>query len=212
MTLLKKPKTAVPAIFAIALIALAIFGFSYAHWSETLWLSGTVRTGEMCAEFVPPITTTDHGNDWTCDVGITNVRQINKDIGNSGGHFVDVNQDGCNDTLVVELNNVYPCYYEHIAFWIHNCGTIPWRIWRVTFNPGNIIIYRPGYLTLDLNNDGNADIEIYWGDNFGQQVDPCGKVDLSFDIHILQPCPENTTLTFTAAIEMVNWNEYPPPV
>jgi hypothetical protein len=212
MTFLKKPKTAVPAIFAIALIALAIVGFSYAHWSETLWLSGTVRTGEMCAEFVPPITTTDHGNDWTCDPGIVNVRQINKDIGSSAARSIDTNADGCNDTIIVELNHVYPCYYEHMAFWIHNCGTIPWRIWRAIFNPGNVIIYRPSYLTLDLNGDGNADIEIYWGDNFGQQVDPCGRVDLSFDIHILQPFPEDTTLTFSIAIEMVNWNEWPVPI
>jgi len=210
MTLLKKSKTAVPAIAAITLIALTIVGFTYAHWSETLWLNGTVTTGNMCAEFLPPITKTDHGKDWTYDPGIINVRQIDKDIGNSSGYFMDVNQDGCNDTLVIELNNVYPCYYEHISFWIHNCGTIPWRIWRVIFNPGNVIIYRPSNLTLDLNSDGKADIEIYWGNNFGQQVDPCGKVDLSFDIHILQPCPENTTLTFTVTIEMVNWNEYPP--
>jgi len=210
MTLLKKSKTAIPAIFAVALIVLAIAGFSYANWYEHLWLEGNVTTGDMCAEFVPPITTTDHGNDWTCDEGIVNVRQINKDIGNSSAYFMDVNQDGCNDTIVIELNNVYPCYYEHIAFWIHNCGTIPWRIYKVIFTPGNIEIYEAGYLTLDLDGDGNADVEIYWGNNFGAQVDPCERVDISFDIHILQPIPQGQMLTFTATIEMVNWNEFPP--
>lgn len=211
MALLKKSKTAVPAILAVTLIALAIAGFSYAHWTENLWLTGKVEMGRMCAEFLQPITRTDHGKDWTCDDGLINVRQIDKDIGKSDAYLVDTNNDGHYDTLVVNLTNVYPCYYEHIAFWVHNCGTIPWRIWRVIFNPGNVIIYRPSYLTLDLNGDGYADVEIYWGNNFGQQVDPCGKVDLSFDIHILQPFPEDTTLTFTVTIEMVNWNEVPEP-
>jgi len=214
VTLLKKPKTAVPAIFAIALIALAIVGFSYAHWSETLWLNGKVTTGNMCAEFVPPITRTDTGLDWSCGEGFVNPypHEIDKDIGSSAARSIDTNGDGCNDTIIVELNNVYPCYYEHIAFWIHNCGTIPWRIWRVIFNPGNIIIYDSNYLTLDLNDDGKADIEIYWGNNFGDQVDPCKKKDISFELHILQPMPKDTTLTFSIAIEMVNWNEWPVPI
>ncbi|MEM3696539.1 MAG: hypothetical protein QXQ94_03415 [Candidatus Bathyarchaeia archaeon] len=213
MTLLKKSKTAVPAIAAIALVALAIVGFTYAHWSETLWLNGTVNTGNMCAEFKPPITRTDTGLDWSCGENFTNPdpHQIDKDIGSSNAYFMDVNQDGCNDTIVIELNHVYPCYYEHMSFWIHNCGTIPWRIWRVIFNPGNVTLYDRGYLNLDLNNDTKADIEIYWGNNFGDQVDPCSKVDLSFELHILQPIPQNSTLTFTVTIEMVNWNEYPPP-
>ena len=211
--MLRKSKTTLPSIFAIALIALAIVGFSYAHWSETLLLNATVKTGKMCAEFVPPITTTDHGNDWSCGEGFTNPlpHMINKDVGNSSGYSLDTDKDGCNDTLVIELNKVYPCYYEHISFWIHNCGTIPWRIWRVIFNPGNVIIYKAGYLKLDLNADGKADIEIYWGDWFGLQRDPCEKADLSFELHILQPIPKDTTLTFTVAIEMVNWNEFPPP-
>jgi|YelNatPaOPRAMG01_1025707.scaffolds.fasta_scaffold08465_7 hypothetical protein len=213
MTLLKKSKTTVPAIAIITLIALAIVGFAYAHWSETLWLNGTVTTGNMCAEFKPPITRTDTGLDYSCGERFTNPdpHQIDKDIGSSNAYFMDVNQDGCNDTIVIELNNVYPCYYEHIAFWIHNCGTIPWRIWRVIFNPGNITIYNRGYVRLDLNNDTKYDIEIYWGNNFGDQVDPCSKTDISFEIHILQPIPENSTLTFRVTIEIVNWNEYPPP-
>ncbi|MCS7124609.1 MAG: hypothetical protein NZ932_04240 [Candidatus Bathyarchaeota archaeon] len=209
MALLKKSKTALPAILAITLIALAIVGFSYAHWYENLWLTGEVKTGNLCARFWGIVTRTDTGKDWTCDEGFNNVRQINKDIGSSNAYFIDTNKDGCNDTLVVELNNVYPCYYEHMAFWIHNCGTIPWKIVRVNFTTPyeTKSITKPSYLTLDLNGDKKADIELYWGNNFGQQVDPCGRVDISFDIHVLQPCPENTKLKFTATIIMVNWNE-----
>jgi hypothetical protein len=215
MTFIKKPKTAVPAIFAIALIALAIVGFSYAHWSETLWLNGKVTTGNMCAEFEKGMESQKDpygpNNDWTCTDGFTDIHQIDKNIGHTNLTYVDTDQDGCNDAIKIDMGNVYPCYYEHIGFWIHNCGTIPWRLWRVTFNPGTVIIYANGYLTLDLNDDGHADIEIKWGNNFGDQVDPCHDFEVSFQIHILQPIPEGTTLTFSIAIEMVNWNEWPVP-
>jgi hypothetical protein len=214
MTLLKKSKTAVPAIATITLIALAIVGFTYAHWSETLWLNGKVTTGNMCAEFeqgsVIQKDPFGPNNDYTCDIGLKNVRQINKNIGHTNCTLIDTNNDGCLDTLKIDMGSVYPCYYEHIGFWIHNCGTIPWRIWRVIFNPGNVILYEAKYLTLDLNGDGKDDVEMYWGDWFGDQRDPCEKADLSFALHILQPIPENTTLTFTITIEIVNWNEYPP--
>lgn len=215
MALLKKSKTALPAIVAIALIVLAIAGFAYAHWSETLWLNGTVKTGNMCAEFEFNMHSQKDPfgpyNDYTCDVNFTNIHQINKNVGHTNITYVDTDNDGCNDTLKIDMGNVYPCYYEHIGFWIHNCGTIPWKIWRVIFNPGNVIIYEPGYLTLDLNNDGKADIEIKWGNEFDRQKDPCEDFEVSFQIHILQPIPENSTLTFTITIEMVNWNESPQP-
>jgi hypothetical protein len=194
---------------------LAIVGFTYAHWSETLWLNGKVTTGNMCAEFVQGsvIQKDPFGpnNDWTCDDGLTNIRQLTKNIGHTNCTLIDTNNDGCKDTLKIDMGNVYPSYYEHIAWKIHNCGTIPWKIWRVIFNPGNIIINKTGpILKLDLNNDQKPDIEIDWGNNFGDQVDPCENIDLSADFHILQPIPQDSTLTFTITIEIVNWNEYPP--
>jgi len=32
------------------------------------------------------------------------------------------------------MHNVYPWYYEHIAFKVHNDGTIPLKIWRIIIN------------------------------------------------------------------------------
>jgi len=193
------------ATFAILMLALGIAGFAYAHWEKIITINGTVNTGTLCAEFVPPVTTTDHGNDWTCDEGLINVRQLDKDVGSSSATIV------APDKIEIVLTKVYPSYYEHISFWVHNCGTIPWKIQKVIFNPGEIEIQKPRYLTLDLNGDGKADVEIRWGDNFGVQIEPCEKLDISFEIHVLENAPQEATLTFTASIVVVNWNEYVPP-
>jgi hypothetical protein len=206
MTLLKKSKTAIPTALAITLISLAIMGFTYAHWSENLWLSGYVEMGDMCAEFVD-VDNKDLGLDWNCDNGINEYWQIDKDIGSTTVYIVE---DGeCPNTIKVIMDNVYPCYYENIEMHIHNCGTIPWKIVRVNFTTPyeQKSITGPQYLTLDMSGDGKADVEIKWGDNFGQQTDPCTELEVSFKIHVLQDAPEDTTMTFTVTIIIINWNE-----
>jgi hypothetical protein len=189
----------------LLVFALVLTGFAYAHWEKIITINGTVNTGTLCAEFVGSVSTTDEGNDWTCDEGLINVRQLTKDVGSSSAKIV------APDKIEVKLINVYPCYYEHISFWVHNCGNIPWKIQKVIFNPGGVEIEKPGYLTLDLNGDGKADVEIYWGDNFGTQREYCEKLNISFEIHVLEDAPQGDTLTFTAGIVVVNYNEYVPP-
>ena len=207
MTFLKKSKTAVPAIATITLIALAIVGFTYAHWSETLWLNGTVTTGTLCAEFVD-VSNKDLGLDWNCDDGINRFWQIDKDIGSTAVRIVN-KPDDCNDTIELTMNNVYPSYYENIEMHVHNCGTIPWKIVRVNFTTPyeQKSITGVAYLTLDMSGDGKADVEIKWGNSFGMQVDPCHEVELSFKIHVLQNAPQDTAMSFTVTIIMINWNE-----
>lgn len=34
-------------LFAVVLIALVVAGLAYAHWSETLYINGSVSTGEL---------------------------------------------------------------------------------------------------------------------------------------------------------------------
>jgi len=211
--LLNKRKTAVSTIFLGLLLTLSMAGFSFAHWYDYIYVDATVHTGTVCAEWEAPVTYTDHGDDWTCDVGtMKNVHQIDKDIGSSLFDLKDTDADGTYDTLEMTLNNVYPCYYEHASSWIHNCGTIPWRISKVTFttSTGTVVLTTFGYFTLDLDGDGLDDVECRWGDNFGAQVDPCESVDISFSIHVLQNAPQDTQMSFTAEVEVYNWNEAPP--
>ncbi|MEM3695732.1 MAG: hypothetical protein QXJ11_07245, partial [Candidatus Bathyarchaeia archaeon] len=183
MTLLKKSKTALPTIAAIALITLAIVGFTYAHWSETLWLNGTVNTGELDWEFASP-RCIDVGVDYHCLEGFPLVGDDyywpdpdGKNIGWQNLTLVDSDNDGDKDTLLIELHNVYPSYFTEVGFYVHNCGTIPLKVDRVIFKNSTHVVgeFRKGvpYLKVDLNGDGKFDIEFQWGDNFGVQIDPC---------------------------------------
>jgi len=191
---------------------LLLIGFVYAHWSETLMINGTVNTSELDWEFVSgsiihkdpadPAT-----NDWNCDPGFDDVHQIGKNVGYTTCELVDTDNDGDLDTMKVTLENVYPCYYEHIAFEVHNNGKIPLKIWKVVIN-GHEFYGLPIYIKLDLNNDGKDDIEMTWGDNFGQQMEPCDTVDISFKIHVLQGAPQGASLSFTIQLIAIQWNEY----
>jgi len=220
MTTLKKTKTSLPAILAVTLIVLSIAGFSYAHWCESLTLNGTITTGELDWEFIVA-SCLDVGVDYHCNDGFVGIPPYWKDpdgknIGWQELTLVDSDNDGDNDTLLINLNNVYPSYFTSITFYVHNCGTIPLKIDKVIFKNSTHVVgeYRTGvpYLKVDLNGDGKFDVEFQWGDNFGEQIDPCGRSpEFSFWIHILQDAPQNETLSFSIELVAVNWNEYVPP-
>ncbi|MFN3268756.1 MAG: hypothetical protein ACK416_05820, partial [Zestosphaera sp.] len=107
---------------------------------------------------------------------------------------------------------VYPWYYTHIAFKVHNDGTIPLKIWRVIIN--DVAYYELNEqelqqgVELDLNGDGEPDVTVWWGDNFGVQLEPCQSADISFDLTVLQAAPEGATLTIYISFEAIQWNEY----
>jgi hypothetical protein len=209
MTLLRKSKTSLPAVAAVLLILLGVVGFCYAHWSTILTITGTVETGTLCARLTTPIDHKDKGIDWTCGEGFVNPDPMEREDGKDYGSCELLQVD--DTTLQVTMSNVYPCYYENIEFHITNCGTVPWKIYRVNFKSasGEFSIYNVGYFTWDLNNDGTPDIEVSWGDNFGVQVDPNVKIEISFELHILQGAPQDAQMDFTIEMEIINWNETP---
>jgi hypothetical protein len=219
MTLLKKTKTSMPLVAIFIIIALGIAGFSFAHWEKYMWIKANVQTGLLCAEFVPRIGGVDVGVDWTCGTNFKNPapapRPDGKNIGNSVFNVSDADGDGCNDTVNILLNNTYPSYYEEITVHLHNCGTIPLKIWKVIFFYQNgaknvtVTASGPDYFTLDLNGDDKPDVEIQWGDNIGVQIDVCVTKEISWEIHVLQDAPQNTTMHFDVEFVYINWNENP---
>lgn len=199
----------------IAIIALLMLvTVSYAMWYSGLKLNGTVKTGELDWEFV-------HGTVVQLDTCDFNVPDSNvapgdnsegKNVGCTDVELVDTDGDGDYDALNITMHNVYPWYYEHIAFKVHNDGTIPLKIWRVIFDGQeyyelNEHVLRNG-VELDLNNDGVNDTMLWWGDNFGVQLHPCESADISLDITILQGAPENSTLNLLIQFQAIAWNEY----
>ncbi|WFO74773.1 hypothetical protein J4526_06770 [Desulfurococcaceae archaeon MEX13E-LK6-19] len=222
-------KNIVLGLIITALMSSALVGL--AMWYDTLKVNAYVDTGELDWEFVNgTIIYNDAcglapgygffaGNDWNASfLPSPGALQLDKDVGCTVVSLIDTDSDGDSDTMNITLVNVYPWYYTHIAFKVHNDGTIPLKIWRVRISNGthewsyyelNEQVLQQG-VYVDLNSDGKADILIWWGDNFGEQLHPCQSADISLDLTVLQDAPENTTLTLYIFLEAVQWNEYTP--
>ena len=127
----------------IGLICLAVvlglgaMGGALAYWNETLTVSGSVATGELDVQFseqwsnddgtqldpkvmgswnflaIPPEWT---GDRYLYDVGKTTCLLVPDASGPEMGD---------NQTMVITVDNAYPCYYGNVAFTIDNIGTIP---------------------------------------------------------------------------------------
>jgi predicted ribosomally synthesized peptide with SipW-like signal peptide len=102
-------KSKVAGLFAFVLIALAVVGFSYAWWTETLTIQGSVATGEL-------------------DVGFTNNATQCSEYITCKALLVDTDSDGDYDKVDVTVNNAYPCGWCNVTFDIQNLGTIPAKI------------------------------------------------------------------------------------
>jgi len=213
------------AIIPIFLLLLASTGIAYAMWSETLKINVTAKTGELDWEFVGgTLTFMDAcglqpgygnygGNDWNASsLPQPGSTQLDKDVGCTEVELIDSDGDGDYDTMNITLHNVYPWYYTHIAFKVHNNGDIPIKIWRVIidgqeFYELNAQVLQQG-LEIDADKDGHNDTLIWWGDNFGVQLHPCQSADISLDITVLQTANESTTYHITISLEAIQWNEY----
>jgi hypothetical protein len=81
-------------------------------WDKTLYIDGTVNTGEVNMEIISissddPPGTIDRGKD--------------KDV---GWATAEINPDD-NQRATVTIYNGYPCYEVYFHFTVHNNGTIP---------------------------------------------------------------------------------------
>jgi hypothetical protein len=223
-------------------LALGTLGVGYAAWTDTVFITGNVNTGEVCIEIVgcdtiagpfsftdppipaPPYTEEEGADPLSFDINSTvdgsgfpdNLKQTYKNV---GWITAECTGDGPPyKTATVTFHNMYPGYYNHLAFGIHNCGTIPVKLDHVTFTDEAgyaQTLYNDGYLVFDLSGEGTNDFEIYWGDNFGDQIEPCDKWSIDFWIHFLQDEDIDFSVphTYTLTIEVVavQWNEYPLP-
>ena len=202
--MMNKKFVAVPMLLVFALVAT---GFAYAHWSETLYISGTVDTSELDWEFWTPVTCLDgpDTNDYGGDCSWNNW-QGNKDVGGPTLlELKDTDGDGDNDKLEITLQNVYPGYFETITFHVHNNGEVPLEFIKVVID-GNE--YNSGQPTvfLDLDGDGYNDVKIKYLDNIGAQLHPCDFLEISIWILVLQEAPEGQSLTFTIELVAENWS------
>lgn len=215
-------------VFSMILPVLFAITLAIAMWTDTLRVNTRIDTGELDWRIVPgtviyldacgltPGYGYFRGNDWNATyLPLPGAIQLDKDVGCTDVVLIDSDNDGDMDTMNVTLKNTYPWYYTHIAFKVHNDGTIPLRIWRIIidgriYHELNEQELQQG-VELDLTGDGKPDVLIWWGDNFGVQLHPCQSADISFDVTLLQDAPELSTLSFTITFQAIQWNEYSVP-
>jgi len=200
----------------IFLLLAAALLTSYAMWSDSLKINNTVETGEVDFYFSPgSVIHLDQGLDWNASYYPSDgYVQLDKDVGSTNVTLLDTDGDGDYDTMNITMSNVYPWYVEHIAFKVCNGGTIPIKIWKVIIDGNSYYEVNENQamqgVELDLNHDGVNDTTIWWGDNFGVQLHHGDCADISMTITVLQPAPQNTTLSTTISMIAVAWNEYSP--
>jgi len=215
-------------LIPIFLLLLATATVAYAMWSETLKVNVTAKTGELDWGFSSTVIVLDsceyaQNNDYNATnypdlSGMLGVTRLTKDVGCTNVTLIDSDNDNDYDTLNITIRNGYPWYYSHIEFFVCNNGTIPLKIWRLIINNGTheLTYYAvTGRVEIDLTGDGKPDVAMWWGDNFGLQLDPyppppnrTNCADISFDLTVLQDAPENRTLTFLLKLDAIQWNEY----
>lgn len=212
------------AIFIATIFALSGLGVACAAWTDTITIDGMVTTGVVEWEFGPsPPTVTDvyapppyyptSYPDWNCDPNLgfngpyPQPYVVDKNVGWGYTYIVD------HDTIQLNIYNAYPGYYNHLDFWVHCLGTIPIKTdHAVVKNAAGAVlatISGIGIYEFDISGDGVNDMQILWGDNFGDQLHYCQSMDISFGFCFLQPLPQSSTITIYIDLVCVQWNEYP---
>ncbi len=204
-----------PVIYAALLTAIVVGAM--AMWSAKLGTNVTVQTGTMILAFKGnSVNVQDpcgvRSNDYNATLGSDgslNITRLDKDVACTSAVLLDKNGDGYYDTMNVTIHNAYPWYYSHISFIVYNPGTVPLKIWKVVIDGHTIYARSEGNgVPLDLNGDGKPDVMVWWGDNFGSQLDHNGKADISLYIVVLETAPQHSTLTFQIEMYGVQWNGY----
>jgi len=212
-------------VICLALVlALGSLGVAYAAWNDEVIVEGTVQNGSLilgisdCAvrDGSAPVNVggdypTNNPDQSILPGFVGNPFYLDKNVAWGDCSLEDLDGDGINDKAYFNLYNTYPCYFNAFAFYPYNAGTIPLRINSVLieWEGGSQLLTENDYIGIDVTGDGYNDIEILWGNNFGAQLHEGQQIEVSFWIHVLQEAPQNATLSFTATMMAVQWNEYP---
>jgi len=163
-------------ISMLLVFALVATGFAYAHWSKTLYISGTVETGTLECQFVSPLLMGDN--------------EIDKDVGGYSGYI-----SADRKSIIITITNAYPGYEVYTAFKVKNTGSVPANI-------TNVIIDEDA---TTLPPDDIPDLEVSLVNLLGMQLEPGVTTCAQVDIAIEQPAAEMETYQVSVTIVAQNW-------
>ena len=206
-------KSKIVGLFAAVMVALMIAGFAYAHWEQTLYIQGTVETGEYLVGFESA---------WDNDDGVD--PGYDKDVGNTtawldvwkGVHIYPYNGPTVDlyEKLVIEITNAYPSYTSTVYFEIGNGGTIPAmvtgaKVVKVDGSPVEIELPKGTDVQINMDDDEDVDLTLRFDGPEDQQIDPCETKEFSLTIHVEQGAEQGATYSFKIEIYTIQWNLAP---
>jgi len=202
----------------LIMMAFAILGFAIAHWSDVIYINGTVHMGSMTLAFKeiePPVEykrlpdgtldPTEGGKPWVCNTTSYLTRPIRDVHTNKTGY----------EKLWINITNAYPCYEVHQTFILHNIGSIALDVidYNITDPTGTLVWVRnttdPTKFRGDLVDNSTGleipiiNIEIV-NSILPQQYVPCQENKMEIDIHIKQEAKECHTYYFEVGIVYVS--------
>jgi hypothetical protein len=194
-------------IISLALVlALGSLGIAYAHWSDQLFIEGTVHGGELMVGFTEVFCEEMHG-----DPPVPG-EYLDKDVGDCDVEYVDyrvcshTGKDGYGGAIVT-ITDAYPCYEVHITFVVDNLGTIPAIFEGVTISdPTDELTYNPDLEAL-VDADGVEIINFDFVNLIGMQLEPCHDTKAEVDLHFKQDAEECHTYSFRVDIDAIQYNK-----
>jgi hypothetical protein len=146
-------KSKMIGLFAVVMIALMVAGFAYAHWSETLYITGTVNTGKLDAKMSAK-------ESWDSEPDDKDFSSISCEVSENDPK-----------TLIVTVKNAYPCIDYYQKFDVTNIGTIPLHIVGFNVDPGTL----PVNTKLEISMDNPLPVQVHPGES------AYGKIHIHLD-------------------------------
>ncbi len=198
-------------LICLALVlALGAVGFGYAHWSDQLYVEGTVKGGQLMVGFTEVLINETHENP-NPPPDYLDGEYLGKDVGDvtcvfegyREGHTGKHGYEG----VVVTITDAYPCYQVHITFVVDNLGSIPVIFEGVTItDPSGRLTYDPDLEAL-VDDAGDEIINFTFVNLIGFQLEPCENTKAEVDLHIKQEANECDTYEFRVDIEAIQYNK-----
>jgi len=202
-----KMKTKMTAMFLTLVLALGLFGFAVAYWTDELTIEGTVTTGTF-------------GWEWTLDCFT-----VTDDYKEIITFDVFLSDEEHPHTMTVEALDVYPCTDLEIWFDLHFWGSVPGIITNIYAEgtlDGEPLADVPDWISIDcevteasdrfMNLVGEWNIYELIEALKGTQWHECDYIDVFLHIHFVEDdqagidVPQGATLEFTVTVEGIQYN------
>ena len=212
----RRPPLGVAAV--LLLLGIVVIGVVYGLWSKTLFIDGTVNTGDLNAEWIVASSNDSGVQIDPCTPGFNPLDCDSFPHKHVGTMECEIDS-GDPQILHFTVTNAYPSYEADCQVEFTNTGSIPWKVEGIAVIPGPELTtpcVQIGPTTAGSVEQQCDELTIRLVDNLCTQVDPGDPLGLasSLRIHVEQPALENDDpgyppggYTFGVELFLVQWNE-----